>query len=233
MKTARTLMRQLPHSNKPATERLAEGSSSVSGMPRACPVEAHDSSYTRGGPTPPFSASPARLRRRGRSGGGGSRPRVCVARNVRIPRTSRRHSPVAARTTANCWRNITEKLFRAICTPAGGRPFRDRDHAFQEAVETPFTVRPNCARKRPSRCFVRESCRYCGRRRLRAGTSSLSVACFKIGGYRGKSSARIRLKWTEPSLISFWNPEHDRCGHQYQERLSRLRSASAAPAHVS
>ena len=59
--------------------------------------------------------------------------------------------------------------------------FRDRDHAFQEAVETLFTVRPNCARKRPSRCFVRESCRYCGRRRWRAWTSSPSVACFKIG----------------------------------------------------
>ena len=107
---------------------LAEGSSSVSGMPRACPVEAHDSSYTRGGPTPPFlprfargGCKPPRAKRGRREW-----PRVCVARNVRIPRTSRGHSPVAARTTANCWRNITEKLPRRLHTCRGASLSRSR-----------------------------------------------------------------------------------------------------------
>lgn len=86
-----------------------------------------------------------------------------------------------------------------------------------------------CARKRPSRCFGRENCRCCGRRSWRTWTSSPSVACFKIGGSRGKSSAKNLLKWTELSLISFWNPEHDRCGHQYPLDV-RTRGGSRPPA---
>ena len=92
-KPVATLTKQLLHSTKPAAG-LAEVSGSASWMPRACPAEAHVSSYTRRLhipllPASPAAASPPRARRRART--------ACVAKNRTIRRASRRDLCVTAR----------------------------------------------------------------------------------------------------------------------------------------